>query len=229
MPIGRAFIELESVDSTNNYAMAQVHAGSASHGTIFFAHEQRAGKCQRGKIWASAPGENIMMSVVLEPVFLPITDQFPLSAAVALSCRDLFIRYAGIEQTAIKWPNDLYWRDRKAGGILIENAFRGDRWLFAIAGIGVNINQVQFPESLQTPVSLRQITGLAFDAVNLSRELGACLEQRFGQLRAKVVYNGAVVGQRAAEIQGNGQHGRRTRNLRSRRFHRLEEYSLPFC
>jgi BirA family biotin operon repressor/biotin-[acetyl-CoA-carboxylase] ligase len=193
LPIDHAFIELESVDSTNNYAMAQVHAGSASHGTIFFAREQWAGKGQRGKTWASSPGENIVMSVVLEPVFLSITDQFPLSAAVALSCRDLFSRYAGPEQTAIKWPNDLYWRDRKAGGILIENAFRGDRWLFAVAGIGININQAQFPDSLQNPVSLRQITGRAFDAVKLSRELGECLEQRFGQLRSETS-NGAGPG-----------------------------------
>jgi BirA family transcriptional regulator, biotin operon repressor / biotin---[acetyl-CoA-carboxylase] ligase len=186
LPIGHAFIELESVDSTNNYAMAQVHAGSASHGTIFFAHEQWAGKGQREKTWISSPGENIVMSVVLEPVFLPITGQFLLSAAVALSCYDLFSRYAGIEQTAIKWPNDLYWRDRKAGGILIENSFRGDRWLFAIAGIGININQSQFPEGLQNPVSLLQITGRSLDAATLSRELGECLEIRFGQLRSEM-------------------------------------------
>ncbi len=215
LPIGHAFIELESVDSTNNYAMAQVHAGSASHGTIFFAHEQWAGKGQRGKTWSSSPGENIVMSVVLEPVFLPITAQFPLSAAVALSCRDLFGRYAGIEEIAIKWPNDLYWRDRKAGGILIENAFRGDRWLFAVAGIGININQVQFPDGLQNPVSLRQITGRAFDAVKLSRELGECLERRFGQLRSEM--NGGAGPDRIVEeynvcLYGRGRSARLKKN-----------------
>jgi BirA family transcriptional regulator, biotin operon repressor / biotin---[acetyl-CoA-carboxylase] ligase len=190
LPIGHSFIELESVDSTNNYAMGKVHAGSASHGAIFFAHEQWAGKGQRGRSWTSAPGGNITMSVVLEPVFLTITRQFSLSAAVALACHDLFSHYAGNEQTSIKWPNDLYWRDRKAGGILIENSFRGDQWLSAIAGIGININQVQFPDDLRNPVSLRQISGRSFDAVALAKELGQCLERRYEQLRAEMAGSG---------------------------------------
>ena len=185
MPIGHSFIELKSVDSSNNYAMGKVHAGKAFHGTIFFAHEQLAGKGQRGKTWSSSPGDNIVMSTVLEPVFLPITQQFSLSVVVALACHDFYSRHAGAEETRIKWPNDLYWRDRKAGGILIENSFRGDQWLFAIAGTGININQVQFPDDLRNPVSLRQITGRSFSAVDLARELGDCLERRFEQLRTE--------------------------------------------
>lgn len=185
MPIGHSFIVLESVDSSNNYAMGQVHAGTVSHGSIFFAREQWAGKGQRGKSWSSSPGENIVISVVLEPVFLPITQQFRLSSVIALSCHDLISRHTGIEKPTIKWPNDLYWRDRKAGGILIENSFRGDRWLFAIAGIGININQLQFPDSLQNPISLSGITGRRFDAVELAKDLGQCIEVRFEQLRAE--------------------------------------------
>src|SRR5450755_322744 len=152
--------------------MAKVQTGMASQGTIFFAHEQLAGKGQRGKSWSSQPGENIIMSVVLEPEFLPVSRQFPLSACVALACHDFFSRYAGARETFIKWPNDLYWRDRKAGGILIENSFRGNKWMAAIAGIGVNINQVSFPETVRNPVSLRQITGRNHDAVKMAGELG---------------------------------------------------------
>jgi BirA family transcriptional regulator, biotin operon repressor / biotin---[acetyl-CoA-carboxylase] ligase len=184
LPIGHAFIELGSVDSTNNYAMAGVHAGSASHGTIFFAHEQWAGKGQRGKTWASRPGENIVMSVVLEPAFLPVSRQFELSAAIALACHDLLSRLVTSSELAIKWPNDLYWRDRKAGGILVENVFRGEEWMFAVAGIGINLNQTLFPETLRNPVSIKQITGRTFDAVKMAGELGKYLERRFEQLRA---------------------------------------------
>src|SRR5882757_6514301 len=93
LSIGHSFIELGSVDSTNNYAMAQVHAGMAFHGTMFFAYDQWAGKGQRGKSWTSTPGENILLSTVLEPVNLPIIQQFALSAAVALACHDLFSHY----------------------------------------------------------------------------------------------------------------------------------------
>jgi BirA family transcriptional regulator, biotin operon repressor / biotin---[acetyl-CoA-carboxylase] ligase len=185
LPIGHSFIELGSVDSTNNYAMAQVHAGSASHGAIFFAHEQWAGKGQRGKTWASAPGENIILTAVLKPATPSMAGQFCLNAAVALSCHDLFSRYAGKEHTRIKWPNDLYWRDRKAGGILVENSIRGDHWTVALAGVGININQTRFPETLRNPVSLRQITGRAFNAVDMAKELAADLEHRYEQLVSK--------------------------------------------
>ncbi|HVU56140.1 MAG TPA: biotin--[acetyl-CoA-carboxylase] ligase [Puia sp.] len=170
------------MDSTNNYAMGQVHAGMASHGMMFFAHEQWAGKGQRGKSWTSIPGENIIVSTVLEPVNLALIQQFALSMAVALACHDLFSRYAGPQDTTIKWPNDLYWRDRKAGGILIENSFKGPQWAFAIAGTGININQTRFPDTARNPISLKQITGRSFDAVTLAHELGACLEARYQQL-----------------------------------------------
>jgi BirA family transcriptional regulator, biotin operon repressor / biotin---[acetyl-CoA-carboxylase] ligase len=184
LPIGHAFIELESVDSTNNYAMARAAEGSASHGTLYFAYEQWAGKGQRGRTWTSTPGENIVLSAVIEPVALTFSQAFALSACVALACHDLFSRYAGVSATRIKWPNDIYWNDRKAGGILIENSFRGADWVLAIAGMGININQTDFPESARHPVSLRQITGQSFDVVGLAHELGECLDRRYSQLTA---------------------------------------------
>jgi BirA family biotin operon repressor/biotin-[acetyl-CoA-carboxylase] ligase len=115
--IGQRLIILPSIDSTNNYAMGQANAGLAGHGTVYFALEQTAGKGQRGKSWITTVGENIMMSVVIEPQSLKINDQFLLSAAIALGCYDFFKSYAG-DEISIKWPNDIYWRDRKAGGYL---------------------------------------------------------------------------------------------------------------
>ncbi|HEV2353882.1 MAG TPA: biotin--[acetyl-CoA-carboxylase] ligase [Puia sp.] len=184
MPIGHAFIELETVDSTNNYAMAKATSGQAGHGTIYFARHQWAGKGQRGREWTSKPGENIILSAVLEPVAFAPSKAFHLSAAVALACDDLFARYAGAAMTRIKWPNDLYWNDRKAGGILIENKLRGERWAYAIVGIGINVNQTVFPDTVSNPVSLRQITGRAADPMQLARELAVCLEHRFTQLQS---------------------------------------------
>jgi BirA family biotin operon repressor/biotin-[acetyl-CoA-carboxylase] ligase len=181
--IGHPFIELKSVDSTNNYAMAQVHAGLAFHGAAFFAHKQTAGKGQRGNLWLSSPGENILLSIVLEPSFLQIANPFMLSAAIALASHDLFNTYCRGE-LFIKWPNDIYWRDRKAGGILIESIIRSKDWLFSIAGIGLNINQTHFPTPLANPVSLRQITGRSFALPDLAKELCACIEKRFQELKS---------------------------------------------
>jgi BirA family biotin operon repressor/biotin-[acetyl-CoA-carboxylase] ligase len=180
-PIGKPFFELSEVDSSNNYAMAQVQAHLAGHGATWFAHHQNAGKGQRGKQWSAAAGQNIMMSCVLEPAPLSIDSQFILSAAIALGCFDFFGTHAG-DYTSIKWPNDIYWGDRKAGGILIENILSGDRWKYAIVGIGININQTFFPAELRNPVSLKQITGQTFDVIELAKELCAHLDQRWKQL-----------------------------------------------
>jgi BirA family transcriptional regulator, biotin operon repressor / biotin---[acetyl-CoA-carboxylase] ligase len=176
-PIGHPFTVLPTVESTNNYAMAQVQSGLAFHGAAWFAREQTAGKGQRGKHWITTPNENIMLSVVIYPG-LPASSQFMLSASVALACYDLCKKYAG-DETRIKWPNDIYWRDRKAGGILIESSFRGAEWLFAIVGIGININQTQFDPAAPNPVSLKQVTGKTFNPEELARELCEALEHRY--------------------------------------------------
>lgn len=178
--IGQRLTVLPVIDSTNNYAMARVRAGLASHGDAFFTLEQTAGKGQRGKGWQTAPGENIIMSNVVQPQGLAVSQQFTLSAAIALGCYDFFAAFAG-SGTQIKWPNDIYWSDRKAGGILIENLISGHLWQFAIIGTGININQGQFPTHLPNPVSLKQITGKTHDVIELAQQLCACLQQRYLQ------------------------------------------------
>jgi len=115
---------LESVDSTNNYAMAMVRTGLAKHGDGYFANAQLQGKGQRGKVWQTEPGTNIILSLAMRPLNLTLSRQFHFSAAIALAVRDFFDAYSGGD-TTIKWPNDIYWRDRKAGGILIENIIVG--------------------------------------------------------------------------------------------------------
>jgi BirA family transcriptional regulator, biotin operon repressor / biotin---[acetyl-CoA-carboxylase] ligase len=184
LPIGHIFNILDSVDSTNNYAMAQVQAGLAKHGYCYSAMAQTAGKGQRGKGWMTAAGENIAMSVIVETGGLLLSEQFLLSAAVSLSCFDLIKHSAGIE-TKIKWPNDIYWGDRKAGGILIENLVQGLQWQYAVVGIGLNINETSFPESLPNPVSLKQITSRTFEIQQLAKHLCECLQNRFVQLQAQ--------------------------------------------
>jgi BirA family biotin operon repressor/biotin-[acetyl-CoA-carboxylase] ligase len=180
--IGNPFTELVEVDSTNNYAMAQALQGTANHGHAWFAWRQTAGKGSRGKSWSAAEGQNIILSVLLAPSPLVSGHSFYLSAAVALATHDFFKTFAGNE-TKIKWPNDIYWCDRKAAGILIENNMRGYTWQWAVAGMGVNINQTEFSASLSNPVSLKQITGKTYNVVDMAKCLCDHLQVRYEQLQ----------------------------------------------
>ena len=184
--LGTPFIELQSVDSTNNYALAQIHANMAQPGTCYFAHEQTAGKGQRGKTWATERNTNIILTIVLKPDFLQPFQQFQLSACVAIATHQFFSQYDK-DQIKIKWPNDIYWQDRKLGGILIENVIRsrepgGGNWDWAVAGIGININQANFDDSLKNPVSLKQITGKSFDQVELAKKLCMSIDHFYEKL-----------------------------------------------
>lgn len=183
-PIGQPFIKLAQVDSTNNYAMGLIHEGMATHGTAVFARHQSAGKGQRGKTWISEPGQNITLSLILAPP--QDLKPFILSAIIALSCRDLIDAHAKSE-VYVKWPNDIYWRDRKAGGILIENLISGIHSRWSIAGMGININQVNFPDETNRPVSLKQITGKSFDPEELALDLCALIENRLNNYETRSI------------------------------------------
>ena len=189
-PIGKPFLELQSVDSTNKYAMGLVHKDHLTegqdepqHGMAIFTHEQTAGKGQRGKTWASEKGANIALSILLNPFPLRLSEQFKLSICVATTAHEFFSTFAG-DETKIKWPNDLYWRDRKAGGILIESVVRSqesvvNNWQWAIVGIGINVNQTSFSPDLPNPVSLKQIAGKNFKPVELAKEFCSFLDKNY--------------------------------------------------
>ena len=190
-PIGKPFIELLTVESTNNYAMGLARAGMAQHGATVFTHEQTKGKGQRSRKWLSARGLNIAMSSIIEPKELDGLRLFSLSMMAALAVHD-FLKSYSKSDIKIKWPNDIYWRDRKAAGILIENIWQGDDWKFAVVGIGINVNQTQFSELSAKAVSLKQITGKDFVPVVLAHELCVHLDKKF---RLLVSDSSAVVNQ----------------------------------
>ena len=178
--LGAPLIELSSVDSTNIYAMEQIRLGQAISGSCYNTPFQTHGKGQHGRVWESEKGQNLLCSYVLELKSLNPSknwgpeDQKGLSAAVAIGAKAFFGAHAG-DETLIKLPNDIYWRDRKAGGILIENSLRGTEWTWAVIGIGFNINQTSFSPDAPNPVSLRQITGRQWEIARLQTELSKAL------------------------------------------------------
>ena len=176
-----SLVILDSVESTNNYAMACIRDGTAGHGKAYFSYEQTSGKGRRGKVWQTQKGKNIILSIILETESLS-NRQFSLNMAVAVACYDLFSTYAG-ENTSIKWPNDIFWNDRKAGGILIENII-GKTWQWSVIGIGMNINQTEFSiKDSFLPVSLKQITGKEFNIIELATQLYEGVLKRYNELK----------------------------------------------
>jgi BirA family transcriptional regulator, biotin operon repressor / biotin---[acetyl-CoA-carboxylase] ligase len=175
-------IELESVDSTNNYAMGLVHAGMAREGMVCLAHHQWAGKGQRGKSWQSEAGQNLTMSWVTQPGPALLARPFLFSAAISLGILKT-VQALESQNWSVKWPNDIFWNDRKAAGILIESVIQGKDWPFAVVGIGMNLNQLSFPADVPHAVSLKQITHKTYDPVKIARDLVAALSEQIRVLR----------------------------------------------
>ena len=183
--IGAPLIELSTIDSTNIYAMRQIKEGLAKSGSCYTADFQTHGKGQHGRVWESSKGQNILCSYILELKKLDAhknwapTDQIGFSAAIALGARAFFAAFAGSE-TKIKKPNDIYFRDRKAGGILIENLVRGQDWTWTVIGIGMNINQSSFSTAAvnsvsSNPISLQEITNKSWDLKKMQQHLSDAL------------------------------------------------------
>jgi len=183
--LGAPLIELSTIDSTNIYAMAQIKAGLAKSGSCYTADFQTNGKGQHGRVWESSKGQNLLCSYILELNTLDTlknwtpADQIGFSAAIALGARAFFAAFAGSE-TKIKKPNDIYFSDRKAGGILIENLVRGQEWTWTVIGIGMNINQSAFSSAAvnkvsSNPISLQEITNKNWDVKQMQQHLSDAL------------------------------------------------------
>ena len=155
-----SIVHLLEVDSTNRYVRDESAALWENRGTgdfaVVAAGHQTAGRGQRGNTWNSNAGENLLFSILVRPgETLEVSKQFLLSQAVALSIHDAMKCY-GID-TLLKWPNDIYAGNRKLAGILLELDYSGAFVEQAIIGIGLNVNQENFPPMDRTPVSIKML------------------------------------------------------------------------
>ena len=150
-------------------------------GDVVWADFQTAGRGQRGHEWHSRKGENLTFSVVLEPTFVPIAEQFSVSEVVALSLVDMLAEY-GIE-AKIKWTNDIYVGDKKLVGILIEHSLAATTLRRTIVGVGINVNQTEFDASLPNPVSMAQLLGKELNAEEVLQCFLQHLQENYEALR----------------------------------------------
>lgn len=180
--VGQVFHDLPSVDSTNNHALSLLSKSKPPEGTIVFTRRQTAGRGQTGNQWESEPDQNISLSIILYPGFLPAQDQFVLNQAVSLAVADVVAEH--FPETKVKWPNDIYVNNQKIAGILIQNTISGSHLRASVIGIGLNVNQTDFSENVPNPTSFKLLSGKDFKLDELISSLCQSVERRYLNLRA---------------------------------------------
>jgi BirA family biotin operon repressor/biotin-[acetyl-CoA-carboxylase] ligase len=158
---GKFLLQLPSVDSTNAYAKDFLSKNSPIDGTVILADKQLAGRGQSGTTWLAEPGKNLTFSLIYHTSFLQAQEQFFLNMAVSLglqSAAQYIIRenMKGDSLTKIKWPNDIYINEKKTAGILIENTISGMQLKYSVIGIGLNVNQRDFPKEMHATSLLNE-------------------------------------------------------------------------
>lgn len=165
-------IHIGETDSTNSYCRQL--AGGAD--IAVWADHQTAGRGCGTNSWESAAGRNVLFSVLCHPTAVRAADQFILSMANAVALRDTLADY--VADVTIKWPNDIYWRDRKLCGTLIETTLQGPLVKDCIIGTGINVNQERFVSDAPNPVSLRQILGHEVECQEVLQRVLRHIEKR---------------------------------------------------
>ena len=150
---------LEEADSTNNVLLR--HIRDYDNLSVIAAVTQTAGRGQRGNRWVSAPGDNLTFSLLLKPQGLPVREVMALTCLATLAVRDT-LRDEGVA-AVIKWPNDIYVGKRKICGMLVENGLEGTDIGWSVIGIGINLNQTEFPGEVLNPTSLKRLTGRSYE------------------------------------------------------------------
>ena len=177
------YIYLEQIDSTNAYLQRQ-QSECDIRNWVVSADEQTAGKGMGSNGWESEVGKNLTFSLALDVSFLPAERQFLLSEAVALGLIHALDTLLPEEKLHIKWPNDIYFENRKLAGILINSTIKANMMDVSIVGIGLNVNQMRFQDWPTHPISMKQITGKEYDLQPLLEQVAEQLLIKVEQLKS---------------------------------------------
>lgn len=185
----------DTLASTNAAAVAAVQSNHPpEHGDVFWTAEQTAGRGQGRNLWHSTPGVNLTISIVAYPELLTADQLFSLTQMTGLAVREavqLALGKGTLAPVTVKWPNDVYVGDRKVAGILVQNGLRGQQISWSVMGIGLNVNEVGFPEHLSgTATSLRLLTNKDHDLSTVASSLFHQLSVYYQQLNPE--YQGAL-------------------------------------
>ena len=178
---GMDFIFLRRTGSTNAFLLEK--AENERVGKVVWTAEQTKGKGMGTNVWESEPGMNLTFSMGLDLSFIKACDQFLLSQAVPLGLLDVLDEILPPEPLTVKWPNDLYYGNRKLSGILINSTVRGMDMGVSVVGVGLNVNQMQFRDWPTHPISMKMILGQDVELEPLLQRLAEAVDRRVRQLR----------------------------------------------
>lgn len=175
------------IDSTNSYVLSLGDKGFPE-GTVAVADEQTAGHGRFGRKWEAAPTSSLLLSVLLRPAFLQRDELFVLTFSAAVALSEAIREVTGVE-TELKWPNDILIAGKKVCGILLESGFEGDKLSHVVLGIGLNVNQVDFPEEIKDKAtSLSIAAGRPCDREELLSSILVRLNETYESLRSREFY-----------------------------------------
>lgn len=160
-------LRFDEINSTNVYLYDKISEKNDISDTVVVAAHQTAGRGMDKNRWESEAGKNLLFSIALNVNFLEAENQFKISQAVSVAIVETLSQFVDNQQLYIKWPNDIYFGDKKFAGMLIQNTIEGRMMGVSIIGIGLNVNQIEFSSDIPNPISLKQISGEDFDLENL--------------------------------------------------------------
>lgn len=175
---------LPQVDSTNAY-LQRMQQQADIHNWVVSTDEQTAGKGMGSNGWESEARKNLTFSLALDMSFLPAERQFLLSETVALAMVEILDHLLPTEKLKIKWPNDLYFGNRKLAGILINSTIKTNMMDISIIGIGLNVNQMCFKDWPTHPISLKMITGEDYDLKTLLEQIAESVYKKVDILKSE--------------------------------------------
>ncbi len=159
--IGKNIIVLETVGSTNEY-LKTLGAEGCENGTVVAAREQVSGKGRLGRQWTAKRDDSVMFSFLLRPKIAP-SEVSAITPLAGLAVCKALREFSGID-CKIKWPNDIIIGRKKLAGILTEMSAEFDAVEYIVSGIGINVDQAVFPESIAfKATSLLLETGRHYD------------------------------------------------------------------
>lgn len=180
--VGQNIITLKKVDSTNSYLKNLLSNSTPTPtGTVILAENQFAGRGQFNNSWQAKSGKNLTFSLLLRPLFLEPSRIFTLNVAISVAINDVLRKYTG-DDCKVKWPNDIYYRNKKMGGILIESSLRGRSVKNAIVGIGINVNEVYVDVISDHRISLKGICGRPLNRNLILKQLFQAIQRRYIEL-----------------------------------------------